>query len=188
MSVLSLSKGRYRASAGDCQNPQPSGPAHPRPAALPGASDSIYSKRLKSPNRLPTQADGAARSEFERAPRRRTNRAPPTAAPPKPAEATPGFSSSRKGIDNSQARRYCWGQKKGGLNFLYISSASAGPAGVGFASTARPPVRLRTSAVPPHTAALGRALEAIAHRRRGPAEMRLQRRAGRGRRRQPAGA
>ena len=66
---------------------------------------------------MPTQADGAARSEFERAPRRRTNHAPPTAAPPKPAEATPGFSSSRKGIDNSQARRYCWGQKKRWFKF-----------------------------------------------------------------------
>ena len=75
---------------------------------------------------MPTQADGTARSEFERAPRRRTNHAPPTAAPPKPAEATPGFSSSRKGIDNSQARRYCWGQKKGGLNFLYIRVSTNG--------------------------------------------------------------
>jgi hypothetical protein len=82
-------------------------------------SDSIYSKRLKSRNRLPTQAIAAARSEFERAVRSETLRAPPTAAPSKPAKATPGFSSNRKGID-SPVRRYCSEQKKGGLNFLYI--------------------------------------------------------------------
>jgi len=29
----------------------------------------------------------------------------------------PLFSSSRKGIDNSQARRYCWGQKKRWFKF-----------------------------------------------------------------------
>jgi hypothetical protein len=61
------------------------------------------------------------------APRRRTNHASPTAAPPKPAEATPRFSSSRNGIDNSQAWRYCCGQKKkGGLNFLYIRVSTIG--------------------------------------------------------------
>ena len=31
-----------------------------------------------------------------------------------------------QGIDNSQARRYCWGQKKGGLNFLYIRVSTNG--------------------------------------------------------------
>ena len=34
---------------------------------------------------------------------------------PKPAEATLGFSSDRKEIDNSPVRRYGSGQKKGGL-------------------------------------------------------------------------
>ena len=38
--------------------------------------DSIYSKRLTSRNRLPTQAIAAARSEFERAARSETLRAP----------------------------------------------------------------------------------------------------------------
>jgi hypothetical protein len=33
-----LSKGRDRRSAGDRQDPQPSGPANPRPAALPSSS------------------------------------------------------------------------------------------------------------------------------------------------------
>jgi outer membrane receptor protein involved in Fe transport len=61
---------------------------------------------------LPTGADGAARSEFERAARFRTLRAPPSAAPPKPAEATLGFSSTRKTIDIPPVRRYCSGQKK----------------------------------------------------------------------------
>ena len=50
---------------------------------------------------MPTRADGAARSEFERAARSGTLRAPPTTTPPEPAEATLGFSSTRKTIDNS---------------------------------------------------------------------------------------
>jgi hypothetical protein len=61
---------------------------------------------------LPTGADGAARSEFERAARSGTLRAPPSAAPPKPAEATLGFSSNRKTIDIPPVQRYCSGQKK----------------------------------------------------------------------------
>ena len=40
-----------------------------------------------------------------------------SAAPPEPTEATLGFSSNRKAIDFSPVRRYCFDQKKGGLNF-----------------------------------------------------------------------
>jgi len=58
---------RHRRSAGDCQNPYSSGPADPRPAACPGASNRSIPNYLRAENRLPTQADGAARSEFERA-------------------------------------------------------------------------------------------------------------------------
>ena len=57
------SKGRHRRSAGDCQNPYSSGPADPRP----GAASRFIPDNLRAENRLPTQADGAARSEFERA-------------------------------------------------------------------------------------------------------------------------
>jgi hypothetical protein len=60
------SKGRDRRSAGDRQDPQPSGPADPRPAALPGASSRSIPDNLTAENCLPTQADGPARSEFER--------------------------------------------------------------------------------------------------------------------------
>jgi hypothetical protein len=67
---------------------------------------------LRAENRLPTQADGAARCEFERAMGSGTPSPPPTAAPPKPAEATLGFSSNRKTIDIPPVRRYCSGQKK----------------------------------------------------------------------------
>ena len=116
-----LKNRRQRRAAGNCQNPQPSGPADPRPAALPRAASRFIPNDLRAENRLPTQADGAARSECERAARSGTLRAPPTAAPPKPAEATSGFSSNRKTIDNSPVRRYCSGQKKGGLKFLYRS-------------------------------------------------------------------
>jgi hypothetical protein len=44
----------------------------------------------------------------------------PTATPPKPAEATLGFSSTGKTIDNSPGWRYSSDQKKGALNFLYV--------------------------------------------------------------------
>ena len=82
----------HRRSAGDRQNPQPSGPAHPRPAARASAAIRSIPDNLRCPNRLPTQADGGARSEFERAARSGTLRAPATAAPSEPAEATLGFS------------------------------------------------------------------------------------------------
>ena len=42
------SKGRHRRSAGDCQNPRPSGPAHPRPATLPGAAIRFIPDNLRS--------------------------------------------------------------------------------------------------------------------------------------------
>jgi hypothetical protein len=58
------------------------------------------------------KSNAAARSEFERAARSGTLRAPPTTTPPKPAEATLGFSSTRKTIDIPPVRRYCSGQKK----------------------------------------------------------------------------
>jgi putative transposase len=57
----------HRRFAGDCQNPQSSGPIDPRPVACAGASSRIIPDNLTAENRLPTQADGAARSAFERA-------------------------------------------------------------------------------------------------------------------------
>src|SRR5438132_10087741 len=61
------------------------------------------SPNLRAENRLPTQADGAARSEFERAARSGTLRAPPTTTPPKPAEATLGFSSTERRLTTRRA-------------------------------------------------------------------------------------
>jgi hypothetical protein len=61
---------------------------------------------------LPTRAPPRAPAQ-----RRRANRALPTAASPEPAEATLGFSSTRKTIDNSPVRRYCSGQKKRWFKF-----------------------------------------------------------------------
>src|SRR5919106_5903425 len=48
------------------------------PRRAPRRSGSIFSKRPESRNRLPTQSIAAARSEFERAARRRANRALPS--------------------------------------------------------------------------------------------------------------
>ena len=67
---------------------------------------------MESRNRLPTQADDAARSEFERAPQRETNHALPTAASPKPSEAKPRFSLNNPAIDDSPIRRYSSRQRK----------------------------------------------------------------------------
>jgi Putative transposase len=39
---------RHRRSAGDCQNPRPSGPAHPRPATLPCAAIRFIPDNLRS--------------------------------------------------------------------------------------------------------------------------------------------
>jgi hypothetical protein len=41
-------RGRHRRSAGDCQNPRPSGPAHPRPATLPCAAIRFIPDNLRS--------------------------------------------------------------------------------------------------------------------------------------------
>jgi hypothetical protein len=67
---------------------------------------------LRSRKPLANASRRAARSEFERAARSGTLRAPPTTTPPKPAEATLGFSSTRKTIDNSPGWRYSSDQKK----------------------------------------------------------------------------
>ena len=84
-------------------------PAH---HLAPPRGESIYSKRPESRNRLPTQADDAARSEFERAPQRGINQALPPAASPEPSEAKPRFSLSTSVIDDSPVRRYSSRQKR----------------------------------------------------------------------------
>jgi hypothetical protein len=81
---------RHRRSAGDCQNPYSSGPADPRP----GAGSRFIPDNLRAENRLPTQADGAARSEFERAARSGTLR-----------ERLPDDSRTRGERDPSHDRR-----------------------------------------------------------------------------------
>jgi len=48
-------------------------------------------------NRLPTQADGAARPEFERATPQEIFRAPPDRSPAEPLGTKAGFSSTRNG-------------------------------------------------------------------------------------------
>ena len=106
-----------------CDSPQIWRPA---PRRAPPRSDSIYSKRSESRNRLPTRADGAARSEFERAARYGTLRAPPTTTPPKLTEATLGFSSTRKTIDTSPGWRYSSDQKKRLFKFPIRNVCSSG--------------------------------------------------------------
>ena len=89
----------HRRSAGDCQNPQPSGLVHPRPTARAGAAIRFIRNSLRADTRLPTRADGGvALSSSER--RDLEDFAPrPTAAPPKPTEAKPQISLIAPTID-----------------------------------------------------------------------------------------
>ena len=74
------------------------------------------------------QADDAARSEFERAPRRGTNHALPTAAPPEPIEAKPWFSLDTRALDEPPVREYSSGQHKGVFKFpIQIHDAVGSP-------------------------------------------------------------
>src|SRR4029077_9966067 len=75
---------------------------------------------------LASYADLALGTVTFGAPRRRTNHASPTAAPPKPAEATPRFSSSRRESTTPGLGDIAGARKKGGLNFLYIRVSTNG--------------------------------------------------------------
>jgi hypothetical protein len=78
---------------------------------------------FESRNWLPTQADAAARSEFERAPRRGTNRALPTDVSPEPSEAKPRFSLNTRAIDYSPVQRYSSRQRKRVFKFPVLKEA-----------------------------------------------------------------
>ena len=95
------SKGRHRRSAGNHQDPQPSGPADPRPATYPGSSSRSIPNDLRSRKPLAKasrrrrslefRASGSLRN-LSRASRPLSGRAAGTKV---------GFLSSRKGIDIS---------------------------------------------------------------------------------------
>ena len=92
--------------------------------------------------RKPTEALALSSSERLRS---GTLRAPPTAAPPEPAETTLGFSSNRKGIDNSPVRRYCSGQKKRWFKFpIQIPKCRFALAGYMFAARPNSPSHWNT--------------------------------------------
>jgi len=76
---------------------KPSGPTDPRPAACAGSSSRSIPDNLTTENYLPTQADGAARPEFERATPQEIFRAPPDRSPAEPPGTKVGFSSTRNG-------------------------------------------------------------------------------------------
>src|SRR5215813_10695640 len=89
--IRSEQRNLERRSAGDCQNPHPSGPTHPRPAACPGAAIRSVPNNLRAKTgcqRNPSPP--LALSSSER--RRRANRALPATAPPELAGAKPRFS------------------------------------------------------------------------------------------------
>src|SRR5215472_11821720 len=122
--IRSEQRNLERRSAGDCQNPHPSGPTHPRPAACPGAAIRSVPNNLRA-KPVANAILRAARSEFERAARRRANRALPATAPPELAGAKPRFSLFSLNsftIDTlGGSALYISVRKKGCLNFLYPS-------------------------------------------------------------------
>src|SRR5919106_3697770 len=108
---------RYRRSAGDYQNPHPSGPADPRPAALPGAAVRSFPNDLRAetgcqrnpspPLALSSSArrDGAPIEHFR------------AAAPPEPAEAKPRFSPNSCALDTLGSSALYLRQKKRWFKF-----------------------------------------------------------------------
>src|SRR5215469_2899286 len=94
--IRSEQRNLERRSAGDRQNPHPSGPTHPRPAACPGAA-------IRSvPNNL--RAKPVANAIL-----RRANRALPATAPPELAGAKPRvslFSLNSFTLTRLAVRRY----------------------------------------------------------------------------------
>ena len=112
-----------RRSAGDRQDPEAAGPTDPRPAACAGASSRSIPNDLRSQNRLPTQADAGARSEFEPAVSSGTLSAlRPLRRPNRPKQHR-DFHETLRRLTHSPVQRYTLGPEKGGLNFLYIETA-----------------------------------------------------------------
>jgi len=73
----------------------------------------MRSTDLRSRNRLPTLADGTARSEFERAVRSGTLSAPPTAAsPPSQPKQHRDFHQTERKLTTSRSRANARAKKK----------------------------------------------------------------------------
>jgi hypothetical protein len=68
------------------------------PGELSRVLNLFHPDNLRAENHLPTQADGAARSEFERAARSGTLRAPPTTTPPKQPKQHWDFHQTRDNL------------------------------------------------------------------------------------------
>ena len=110
---------RHRRSASDCQNPRPSGPADPRPAARPGAAIRFIPDNLRAENRLPTQADGAALSSSVRRDLEHFARHRPLRRPSRPKQHR-GFHQTEMKLTTLRAGDIARTRKKGCLNFLYL--------------------------------------------------------------------
>jgi hypothetical protein len=120
------SKGRPRRSASDCQNPRPSGPAHPRTAARPSTSSRSIPDDLSNQKCLPTQADGAARSDFEPLVPQRNFRAPPDRSRGEPQRYNSGvLINHKRELTSLPVQRYDTGHRKGRLKFLSFSADRA---------------------------------------------------------------
>ena len=117
----------HRRSAGNRQNPQPSGPADPRPAALPRRVDSIYSRQSEDPKtacqRKPTAP--LALSSSERRHKEHFARLPTTPWPSRLVQPWV-FYQSEKELTALTVLRYDSGRRKGGLKILSISNLDVG--------------------------------------------------------------
>jgi hypothetical protein len=106
-----------RRSAGDCQNPQPSRPARPRPAALPGAAIRFIPSGLRAETgcqREPTAPLALSASE-----RRDKEQIAPLRAVRRPIQPKQhwDFHQRESRLTTLQVLRYCSGQKKRWFKF-----------------------------------------------------------------------
>jgi hypothetical protein len=92
-----------------------------RPAACPGASSRSIPDNLRSRKPVAMQADGAARSEFERAAPQETFRAPPDRRPARAARHKSGFLINQtRELTCLPVLRYSSGHRKGRLKILSV--------------------------------------------------------------------
>ena len=114
------------ASAGDCQNPQPSGLARPRPAALPGAAIRSIPNGLRAQTgcqRKPTAP--LALSSSERPDGGQITRLRPLRRPSQPKQHR-DFHQAERELTTPRPGDIAGARKKGGLNFLYIRVSTNG--------------------------------------------------------------
>jgi hypothetical protein len=109
---------RHRRSAGDCQNPRPSEPIHPRPASVPRAASRSIPNGLRAETgcqRKPTMPLGLSLSE--RPDGEQIKRFRPLRRPTQPKRHR-DFHQTERRLTTPRSGDIAPARKKGGLKFL----------------------------------------------------------------------